>query len=213
MSKPRFTTQQMAAAGIIAAIYAALTLLLPIPQYGGIQFRVAEAMTVLPFLFPEAIPGLTVGCFLANLLGSPIPLDWIVGTAATLLAALWTSKLHHRALAPLPPVICNMVLVGAEIAWFSTQEGAAFWPAFAFNSLTVGIGEAAACFILGSLLLRVLPRVPALSPASNGRGTSFHLAVNSSFPAPHRGHTQSAGRSSHLVPGAMPLSGSPRASS
>ena len=58
MSKPRFTTQQMAAAGIIAAIYAALTLLLPIPQYGGIQFRVAEAMTVLPFLFPEAIPGL-----------------------------------------------------------------------------------------------------------------------------------------------------------
>ena len=147
MSKPRFTTQQMAAAGIIAAIYAALTLLLPIPQYGGIQFRVAEAMTVLPFLFPEAIPGLTVGCFLANLLGSPIPLDWIVGTAATLLAALWTSKLHHRALAPLPPVICNMVLVGA---------------AFAFNSLTVGIGEAAACFILGSLLLRVLPRVPAL---------------------------------------------------
>ena len=162
MSKPRFTTQQMAAAGIIAAIYAALTLLLPIPQYGGIQFRVAEAMTVLPFLFPEAIPGLTVGCFLANLLGSPIPLDWIVGTAATLLAALWTSKLHHRALAPLPPVICNMVLVGAEIAWFSTQEGAAFWPAFAFNSLTVGIGEAAACFILGSLLLRVLPRIPAL---------------------------------------------------
>ena len=144
MSKPRFTTQQMAAAGIIAAIYAALTLLLPIPQYGGIQFRVA------------------VGCFLANLLGSPIPLDWIVGTAATLLAALWTSKLHHRALAPLPPVICNMVLVGAEIAWFSTQEGAAFWPTFAFNSLTVGIGEAAACFILGSLLLRVLPRVPAL---------------------------------------------------
>ena len=59
-------------------------------------------------------------------------------------------------------MICNMVLVGAEIAWFSTQEGAAFWPAFAFNSLTVGIGEAAACFILGSLLLRVLPRVPAL---------------------------------------------------
>ena len=125
MSKPRFTTQQMAAAGIIAAIYAALTLLLPIPQYGGIQFRVAEAMTVLPFLFPEAIPGLTVGCFLANLLGSPIPLDWIVGTAATLLAALWTSA-PSRGAGALPPVICNMVLVGAEIAWFSTREGAAF---------------------------------------------------------------------------------------
>ena len=116
-------------------------------------------MTVLPFLFPEAIPGLTVGCFLANLLGSPIPLDWIVGTAATLLAALWTSKLHHRALAPLPPVICNMVLVGAEIAWFETGFTSAFWPAYAFNAFTVGFGELLACYILGSVLLAALPRV------------------------------------------------------
>ena len=162
MSRSRFTPRQMATAGIIAAIYAALTLLLPIPQYGGIQFRVAEAMTVLPFLFPEAIPGLAVGCFLANLLGSPMPVDWIVGTAATLIAAIWTSKLRHRALAPLPPVICNMVLVGAEIAWFFPAEGMGFWAAYGFNALTVGIGEAAACFILGSLLLQVLPRVPAL---------------------------------------------------
>ena len=162
MSKSRFTPRQMATAGIIAAIYAALTLLLPIPQYGGIQFRVAEAMTVLPFLFPEAVPGLAIGCFLANLLGSPMPVDWIVGTAATLIAAIWTSKLHHRALAPLPPVICNMVLVGAEIAWFFPAEGMGFWAAFGLNALTVGIGEAAACFILGSLLLQVLPRVPAL---------------------------------------------------
>ena len=157
MSKSKFTTRQMATAGIIAAIYAVLTLALPIPQ-----FRVAEAMTVLPFLFPEAIPGLAVGCFLANLLGSPMPVDWIVGTAATLIAAIWTSKLRHRALAPLPPVICNMVLVGAEIAWFFPTEGMGFWAAFGFNALTVGIGEAAACFILGSLLLRVLPRIPAL---------------------------------------------------
>ena len=162
MSRSRFTPRQMATAGIIAAIYAALTLLLPIPQYGGIQFRVAEAMTVLPFLFPEAIPGLTIGGFLANLLGAPMPVDWVVGTAATLLAALWTSKLRHRALAPLPPVICNMVLVGAEIAWFFPAEGIGFWAAFGLNALTVGIGEAAACFILGSLLLQVLPRVPAL---------------------------------------------------
>ena len=81
---------------------------------------------------------------------------------ATLLAALWTSKLRHRALAPLPPVICNMVLVGAELALFYPAEGMGFWAAFGLNALTVGIGEAAACFILGSLLLQVLPRVPAL---------------------------------------------------
>ena len=55
-----------------------------------------------------------------------------------------------------------MVLVGAEIAWFFPTEGMGFWAAFGFNALTVGIGEAAACFILGSLLLRVLPRIPAL---------------------------------------------------
>ena len=165
MSKPRFTTQQMAAAGIIAAIYAALTLLLPIPQYGGIQFRVAEAMTVLPFLFPEAVPGLTIGCFLANLLGSPYVLDWIFGTLATLLAALWTSRIKHRALAPLPPVVCNAVIVGAEIAYFATLDGAAFWPAYAFNAFTVGFGEAIACFVLGTLLLRALERVPVLKRA------------------------------------------------
>lgn len=162
--KTPWSVHQLATAAVIAAIYAALTLLLPIPQYGGIQFRIAEAMTVLPFLIPEAIPGLTVGCFVANLLGSPIPLDWIVGTLATLLAALWTSKLHRKSLAPLPPVICNMILVGAEIAWFSVQDGAAFWPAFALNALTVGIGEAAACYILGLLLLQVFPRrIRALS--------------------------------------------------
>lgn len=165
MSKSRFTVRQLTAAAIIAAAYAALTLLLPIPQYGGVQLRVAEAMTVLPFFFPEAIPGLAVGCFLANLLGSPYVLDWIFGTLATLLAAIWTSRIKHRALAPLPPVVCNAVIVGAEIAYFATLDGAAFWPAYAFNALTVGLGEAIACFVLGALLLRALERVPALKHA------------------------------------------------
>ncbi len=165
MSKSRFTIRQLTTAAIIAAAYAALTLLLPIPQYGGVQLRVAEAMTVLPFFFPEAIPGLAVGCFLANLLGSPYVLDWIFGTLATLLAALWTSRIKTRALAPLPPVVCNAVIVGAEIAYFATLDGAAFWPAYAFNALTVGLGEAIACFVLGTLLLRALERVPALKRA------------------------------------------------
>lgn len=165
MSKSRFTVRQLTIAAIIAAAYAALTLLLPIPQYGGVQLRVAEAMTVLPFFFPEAIPGLAVGCFLANLLGSPYVLDWIFGTLATLLAAIWTSRIKHRALAPLPPVVCNAVIVGAEIAYFATLDGAAFWPAYAFNALTVGLGEAIACFVLGALLLRALERVPALKHA------------------------------------------------
>ena len=162
LSKSRFTAHQLTSAAIIAAIYTVLTLLLPIPQYGGIQLRIAEAMTVLPFLFPEAIPGLAVGCFLSNLLGSPFVLDWVFGTLATLLAAIWTSKMKNRWLAPLPPVICNMVIVGAEIAYFATLDGEAFWAAYAFNAVTVGIGEAIACYVLGTLLLSMLPKVPAL---------------------------------------------------
>ena len=156
----RFTIRQLASAGLIAGLYAGLTLFLPIPQYGGVQLRVAEAMTVLPFLLPEAVPGLAVGCFLANLLGSPYVLDWVFGTLATLLAALWTSRIKHRWLAPLPPVVCNAVIVGAEVAYFSTLDGAAFWPAYAVNAFTVGLGEAIACFILGGLLLKALKKLP-----------------------------------------------------
>ena len=156
MSKTRFSTRRLALAGLVAAVYAAATLILPIPQYMGVQFRVAEALTVLPFLFPEAIPGLAVGCFLANLLGSPIMLDWVFGTLATLLAALWTRRMPNLWLAALPPVVCNAVIVGAEIAWFTVREGGAFWPAFGLNALTVGLGEAAACYLLGIPLARVL---------------------------------------------------------
>ena len=141
MQKLLFNPRRMTLAAIIAAIYTALTLLLPIPQYGGVQLRVAEAMTLLPFLFPEAVPGLAVGCFLANLLGSPYVLDWVFGTLATLLAALWTSRMKNKWLAAVPPVVCNAVIVGAEIAYFSTLDGAAFLPAFALNAATVGLGE------------------------------------------------------------------------
>ena len=162
MSNSRFTTRQMATAGIIAGIYAGLTLVLPIPQYHGVQLRVAEAMTLLPFLFPEAIPGLAVGCFLANLLGSPFVLDWIFGTLATLLAALWTRKMPNKWLAALPPVICNAVIVGAVIAYSAIAEAGAFWPAFSLNALTVGLGELIACYALGIPLINWISKTPGL---------------------------------------------------
>lgn len=149
MQKSKFSVRSLALSGIIAAIYAGLTLLLPIPQYGGVQLRVAEAMTLLPFLVPEAALGLTVGCFLANLLGSPYVLDWVFGTLATFLAAVITRRMPNKWLAAVPPVLCNAAIVGAEIAYFSVLDGAAFGPAFAFNAFTVGLGEAVACFVLG----------------------------------------------------------------
>ena len=81
---------------------------------------------------------------------------------ATLLAALWTAKMPNKWLAPLPPVICNAVLIGAMIAWYLTGFSAQFPALFAYNAVTVGIGEAVACYVLGLLLLTILPRIPAL---------------------------------------------------
>lgn len=159
----RFTTQDLTLAALIAAVYAVLTVALPIPQYNEVQFRVAEAMTVLPFLFPAATPGLFVGCFIANLF-SPYPLDVVCGSLATLLACLMTQRMPNRWLASLPPVLCNAVIVGAEISWFMTGFGPGFWQAYTFNIITVGLGELAACVVLGQLLLSVLPKIPALRP-------------------------------------------------
>ena len=158
MQPSKFSVRSLALSGIIAAIYAGLTLVLPIPQYGGVQLRVAEAMTLLPFLLPEAALGLTVGCFLANLLGSPYVLDWVFGTLATFLAAVLTRRMPNKWLAAVPPVLCNAVIIGAEVAYFSVLDGAAFGPAFALNALTVGLGEAIACFALGVPLVGWMQR-------------------------------------------------------
>lgn len=151
---------ELVLAAMVAAVYTVLTVFLPIPQYGEVQFRIAECMTVLPFLFPWAAPGLIAGCFLANLLGSPFVLDWVFGTLATALGCLLTAKMPDKWLAPLPPVLCNAVIVGGEIA-FSVTGGfhGAVWGACA---LSVGLGELAVCYGLGLPLLALLPRVGPL---------------------------------------------------
>ena len=167
MPASRFTVRDLTFAAVLAAVYAALTVVLPIPAYAGVQCRLTEALTVLPFFFPAATPGLAVGCFIANLF-STYSLDVVFGTLATLLACLATQRMPNKWLAPLPPVVCNAVIVGAECAWYQTGFGPAFWPAYAFNAFTVGLGELLACCVLGALLIRALPRIPvfrALIPA------------------------------------------------
>lgn len=160
----KMTLQQMTFAAVVAAVYAALTLALPGLQYGPLQIRFSEAMCVLPFFFPAATPGLFVGCVLANL-ASPYVLDIVFGSAATLLACLWTGRLRNRWLAPMPAVICNAGIVGAEIAFAQVGFGPAFWPAFGLNALTVGVGELIACGLLGQLILSVVLRTPVLRSA------------------------------------------------
>ena len=153
--------RELTFAAMLGGAYAALTMLLPIPQYAGVQIRLAEALTLLPFLIPVATPGLFVGCFIANILSPYGLLDVIAGSAATLLACLWTGRMRSRWLAPLPPVVCNALIVGAELAFFEVGAKPAFWGAFAFNAFTVGLGELLACCVFGSVLLSVLYRTAA----------------------------------------------------
>ncbi|MBO5324282.1 MAG: QueT transporter family protein [Oscillospiraceae bacterium] len=157
MHMKKMTVRDLTISAVLAGVYAALTLFLPMPQYAGIQLRVAEALCVLPFFYPVATPGLFVGCVIANLF-SPFVLDVVFGSAATLLACLWTGRLRSRWLAPLPPVVCNAVVVGGEIALAQGGFGAGFWAAFAFNAFNVGVGELLACGVLGSVLLSALYR-------------------------------------------------------
>lgn len=151
--------RQLTLAAVVGAIYAALTLALPALSYGQFQIRFAEALTVLPFFFPATAPGLFVGCLIANLLSPYGLVDVVCGSAATLLAALWTARIRHRFLAPLPPVLCNGVIIGAMLAWYEAGFGPAFPGLFLINGLWVAAGEVAACYVLGSILLTALPKI------------------------------------------------------
>ncbi len=165
---PKNPTRELTLCAMLGAAYAVLTMVMPIPQYGGVQIRLAEALMVLPFLFPGATPGLFVGCAIANLLSPYGLLDVAAGSMATLLSCLWTARLKNPALAPLPAVVCNAGIVGAVVAFAQTGLGPAFWPAYAFNALSIGVGECIAVAFLGPILLNALPRVPtfrALIPA------------------------------------------------
>ena len=162
MSNSRFTTRQMATAGIIAALYAVLSYFSSVfgIAYGPVQCRFSEALCVLPFLTPAATPGLFLGCLVANLLSPYGALDIIFGSLSTLLAALWTQRTRRKWLAPLHPVICNAVIVGAVVT-IQQVPAELFWGTFAYNAFTIGLGEALACYVLGGLLLTQFPKFHA----------------------------------------------------
>ncbi len=145
MFRKLLTTRSLCLSSLLGALYAALTLLLAPISYGGIQCRIAEAMTVLPMMLPQAIPGLFVGCLIANLYTGALT-DVIFGSLATLLAALGTYLLRRKpVLAAASPVIFNGVIVGLVL---SVNQGLP--PALTI--LQVAAGEAAAV-ALGMLVL------------------------------------------------------------
>lgn len=161
----KWNVRQIAFAAAVAALYAVMTYFADVfgLGFGAVQVRFSEALCVLPFLFPGAVPGLFIGCLIANILSPYGMIDVICGSAATLIAAVWTSKVKHRWLAPLPPVLCNGLIIGAMLAWYEAQGfGPQFPPLFAFNGITVALGEIAACYVLGLLLLAALEKIPHL---------------------------------------------------
>lgn len=117
MSRRSVKTRSLCLSAIIAALYAALTLCLPVLSYGALQCRLSEALTLLPLVLPQAVPGLAVGCLVSNLL-SPVGVwDVLFGTLATLLAGMGTYRLReHPLLAAACPVVCNGLIVGVMLS-------------------------------------------------------------------------------------------------
>ena len=155
-------TRYLVHGAVIAALYAVLThmqnLLLPGSATWAIQMRMSEALCVLAFFTPAAIPGLSLGCLVFNLtFAAALPLDFVIGTAATALAAggmwltrNWTVK-GYPLLGMLLPALCNAVLVGWEL---TVYIGGGFW----LNALYVAIGEAAVLLTLGTLVYYLLQK-------------------------------------------------------
>ena len=150
-NKVLFMTQ----AAMIAAIYVVLCLAFEPISYGAIQTRVAEALTVLPFFTPAAIPGVFIGCLIANVLGGGILIDVLAGSLTTLAAAYLTWMLRGKSkfLACFPPVIANAVV----IPWVLKYGYGEPLP-IPFLMVTVGLGEILTAGIMGTVLLCVLAR-------------------------------------------------------
>ena len=148
----KLSTRHIAQVGIIASLYAALTIALAPISYGPIQIRISEALTVLPYLIPAAIPGLFVGCLVANVYGGLGLPDIIGGSTCTLLAAFLTyliSRTRKPILAPLPPVVINALGVSLYLHILFHLP---YWLTVAY----IAVGQIGACFVLGYPLLLIL---------------------------------------------------------
>ncbi len=157
-------------AAAIAALYVVLTLLanaLGLANY-AVQVRFSEALTILPFFTPAAIPGLFLGCIIANTMTGCMLLDTIFGSLATLTGALITYMIAHgfkkpgdkgftctsnvrKWLCPIPPIVANILVVPFVLKYVYNLEGT-----IPYFMLTVGAGEVISCFILGMMLLHAL---------------------------------------------------------
>ena len=158
---------------VVGGLYAALTVLLAPISYMSLQFRISEALCVLPLFFPYTSVGLFVGCAVANLLSPVGVLDIVFGSLATLGAGLCVAAIGAAArrsgrllswgeklAACFMPVVWNGVIIGAILAWTLTRD--AFWQGFALMGAQVALGELAVLLVLGLALIQALPRLQTL---------------------------------------------------
>lgn len=162
------TTLFIVYAAVIAALYATLTILqnvlLPGSASAAVQFRVAEVLTILALYTPAAIPGLAIGCAVANLSSVAVagPLDLIIGSLASLIAAALMYATRNVRLVRLPvlaalmPALVNGVLVGFELDFFMVNQGFFNLYDFLFQGGCVALGELAVLFLLGLPLTRLI---------------------------------------------------------
>ena len=161
MKTNKLSVTRLVRCAVIAAVYVVLCLALAPFSYGAVQVRIAEALCLLPVFGAEYIVGVTLGCFLANLLGSTV-IDVVFGTLATLLACLVTYKLRDVRVkglaipASLPPVVFNMLIVGAFEITFFFSDAAPTAALAAFNAVAVGIGEIISCTVVGVALVKLV---------------------------------------------------------
>lgn len=163
-------TENLTRIAMIAAIYTTMTLALAPLSFGMMQIRIAEALTMLPLVYAPAIWGVSLGCFLANLIGVATGanalgfVDCMVGTLATLGAAWCTWKLRHKLLGNIPlwsilmPVVWNFVFVGTELGIIFPIGHNVVW-SILVNGTWVAIGELIAC-LAGYGLVKVLAKRP-----------------------------------------------------
>lgn len=143
--------RKVARAALVAAVYVAVTFALAPISYGPFQFRVAEALTVLPILYIEAIPGLFIGCFVANILGGLGPWDIFGGSLVTLIAALLTYRFRSSFIAYLSPILLNGLLVSAYVSYL-------FKVPYPITAFSITISEAVIVLGIGMPLVRFLGR-------------------------------------------------------
>ena len=146
-----FSVRSLSISGLVAAVYAVTTILFAPLSFGYVQIRVSEALTVLPFILPQAVFGLFVGCLFANLLCGLGIIDVLLGSGATLIAAIISSAMPSACLSALPPVLANALIVGGYLSFILEVP-------FLLCAGYVGLGQTVACYLLGVPLTVILRR-------------------------------------------------------